>query len=86
MATGPLLIGLSGTRLDDQDREQLAHPAVGGVVLFTRACWSASTRKAEGFSGSPTRDSRDCRRWVFWGRLAVPIRKKPWIWPIVTVV
>lgn len=36
MATGPLLIGLSGTRLDDHGREQLAHPAVGGVVLFTR--------------------------------------------------
>lgn len=36
MATGPLLIGLPGTRLDDHGREQLAHPAVGGVVLFTR--------------------------------------------------
>ena len=32
MATGPLLIGLAGTRLDDHDREQLAHPAVGGVA------------------------------------------------------
>lgn len=36
MNTGPLLIGLPGTRLDDHGREQLAHPAVGGVVLFTR--------------------------------------------------
>jgi len=36
MTTAPLLIGLPGTRLDAQSREQLAHPAVGGVVLFTR--------------------------------------------------
>ena len=36
MAPGPLLIGLPGTWLDDHSREQLAHPAVGGVVLFTR--------------------------------------------------
>lgn len=36
MNPGPLLIGLPGTRLDQRDREQLAHPAVGGVVLFTR--------------------------------------------------
>ncbi|MFC1689129.1 beta-N-acetylhexosaminidase [Pseudomonadota bacterium] len=36
MMTGPLLIGLPGTRLEPQCREQLQHPAVGGVVLFTR--------------------------------------------------
>jgi len=36
MATGPLLIGLPGLTLDAQCREQLQHPAVGGVVLFTR--------------------------------------------------
>lgn len=36
MTTGPLLIGLAGTLLDDRSREQLLHPAVGGVVLFTR--------------------------------------------------
>jgi beta-N-acetylhexosaminidase len=36
MITGPLLIGIAGTELDEQCREQLAHPAVGGVVLFTR--------------------------------------------------
>jgi beta-N-acetylhexosaminidase len=33
---GPVLIGLPGTALDAQDRAQLLHPAVGGVVLFTR--------------------------------------------------
>jgi beta-N-acetylhexosaminidase len=36
MAPGPILIGLPGTELDDRSREQLSHPAVGGVVLFTR--------------------------------------------------
>jgi len=33
---GPILIGLPGTELSVADLEQLAHPAVGGVVLFTR--------------------------------------------------
>lgn len=36
MTLGPLLIGLPGTRLDDSSRAQLRHPAVGGVVLFSR--------------------------------------------------
>lgn len=36
MNPGPILIGLSGLELDDLDRNQLCHPAVGGVVLFTR--------------------------------------------------
>jgi beta-N-acetylhexosaminidase len=35
-ALGPILVGLPGTDLDDADRELLRHPAVGGVVLFTR--------------------------------------------------
>lgn len=33
---GPVLIGLPGPALDAQDRSQLLHAAVGGVVLFTR--------------------------------------------------
>ena len=36
MNLGPILIGLPGTELDQHSREQLSHPAVGGVVLFTR--------------------------------------------------
>jgi beta-N-acetylhexosaminidase len=36
MNPGPILIGLPGPELDDSSREQLRHPAVGGVVLFTR--------------------------------------------------
>lgn len=33
---GPLIIGFDGTRLDAATRELLLHPAVGGVILFTR--------------------------------------------------
>ena len=33
---GPVLIGIPGLELDPGSREQLAHPAVGGVVLFKR--------------------------------------------------
>jgi len=33
---GPLLIGLSGLQLSSEEAGWLGHPAVGGVVLFTR--------------------------------------------------
>lgn len=33
---GPVLIGLPGPDLDDGSRARLRHPAVGGVVLFSR--------------------------------------------------
>ena len=33
---GPILIGISGTELDEHSLAQLRHPAVGGVVLFSR--------------------------------------------------
>jgi len=36
MPLGPLLIGVSGLELDVGELEWLRHPAVGGVVLFTR--------------------------------------------------
>ena len=36
MKSGPVLIGIPGIELDPVSRQQLEHPAVGGVVLFSR--------------------------------------------------
>lgn len=36
MPLGPLMIDLAGEALADGEREMLAHPAVGGVILFAR--------------------------------------------------
>lgn len=36
MSAGPILIGVPGIQLDSDSRAQLSHPAVGGVVLFSR--------------------------------------------------
>ena len=36
MALGPVMMGISGTRLAADERELLRHPAVGGVILFDR--------------------------------------------------
>lgn len=36
MTLGPVLVGIEGTALTAQTVEQLGHPLVGGVVLFTR--------------------------------------------------
>ncbi len=33
---GPLIVGIDGLELDESTREQLCHPAVGGVILFSR--------------------------------------------------
>ena len=36
MSLGPLMVGIKGLVLDETETELLNHPAVGGVILFTR--------------------------------------------------
>ena len=36
MSLGPLMVGIAGPRLTQEERELLRHPLIGGVILFTR--------------------------------------------------
>ncbi|MGD8808131.1 MAG: beta-N-acetylhexosaminidase [Gammaproteobacteria bacterium] len=36
MSLGPVMIGISGESLTEEEREWLEHPAIGGVILFSR--------------------------------------------------
>ena len=34
----PVILDIAGTRLSAVDRQRLAHPLTGGIILFARHC------------------------------------------------
>lgn len=36
MSLGPMMVGIAGTELTGEERRRLRHPAIGGVLLFSR--------------------------------------------------